>query len=99
MKNTNEYKVWNAGEWITVTEGQAFFVGRCGSARSVFGENAILVGSIKTQLIFETESGKKVKTKIDSLETVGKTRKRGWFVSVGNREEGEYLKTNFSTLV
>ena len=99
MTNTNTYRVWNLGEYITITEGQTFFVGRCGSGRTVFGENAKLIGSTKTQLIFETESGKKLKTKIDDLETIGKARKCGWFVSINLREEGEYIKNNFSTLV
>lgn len=88
MKTIN---VWRNGNWETINNEMDFFVGRCGSGHTVFGENAKLVKVLKNSLVFETESGSMVKTKIDSLNTIGKARREGYFVSVGKRD---YSDTN-----
>ena len=85
-------KVWNAGQWIEVNIGDRFFVGTCGSGHTVFGENATLVKA-NTHLVFQTDSGTIVKTKIDNLnDEVGKAKANNYFVSVGERKEDQYLK-------
>lgn len=90
---TKTYKVWNNGQWTTATEGQEVFVGRTSSARSVFGEKAVLKRATKTQLVFETVSGQIVKTGIEDLEVKGKLGKQRWFVSLNKFEEGSYINT------
>ena len=78
--------VWNNGELKEITSEMDYFVGSCGSGRTVFGENAKLVRITKQHLVFETESGSVVKTEINTLNTVGKARKEGYFVSIGKRD-------------
>ena len=88
-------KIWNNGEWKMIDDGMGFFVGRCGSGQSVFGENARLFKVNKNSLVFKTERGSLIKTKRDSLNTIGKAKKEGYFVSIGSREDG-YIKERIS---
>lgn len=78
--------VWNNGGLKEITSEMDYFVGRCGSGRTVFGENAKLVRTTKQHLVFETESGSIVKTEKDTLNTVGKAKKAGYFVAIGKRD-------------
>lgn len=68
--------------WVDIQFGQEVTVFRCGLGRSVFGEKAYLRRANSKNLIFITESGAEVKTKADSLGTVGKARKEGYCVSL-----------------
>lgn len=73
--------------------GDKFFVGNSGSGRTVFGEQATLTKITKLHLVFTTESGTIVKTKIDNLnEVVGKAKKQFIFVSDRDWKEGSYIK-------
>ena len=84
--------IWNNGGLKEITSEMDYFVGSCGNGRTVFGENAKLVRTTKQHLVFETESGSIVKTEIDALNTVGKARKAGYFVSIGKRDyESKYV--------
>lgn len=84
--------IWNDGALKEITSEMDYFVGSCGNGRTVFGENAKLVRTTKQHLVFETESGSIVKTEIDALNTVGKARKAGYFVSIGKRDyESKYV--------
>lgn len=91
-------KVWNNNEWITINKEMKFFIGRCGSGRTVFGENANLFKINKNNLVFKTESGSLVKTEVDSLHTIGKAKKEGYFVSIGGRdyEDTSIIKNKIS---
>lgn len=82
-------KVWHIGKFVDIEIGQKVLVARCGSGRSYFGEFGKLVRTTKNNLVFETESGAIVKTRIDVLNTVGKAAKEHYFVSikVDGREE------------
>ena len=84
-------KVWNNGEWITINKEMEFFIGRCSSGRTIFGENANLFKINKNSLVFKTESGSLVKTDIDSLCTIGKAKKAGYFISIRSKD---YEDTN-----
>ena len=75
-------KVWNLGSFIDVEIGQKVLVARCGSGHTYFGEFGKLVRTTKNNLVFETESGAIVKTSIDTLNTIGKAAKAGYFVSL-----------------
>lgn len=76
-------KVWTNGKFEEVEIGQKFFVGKCGSGHSVFGEFATLERTTSQHLVFKTESGTVVKTNIENLyEVVGKAKKCGYFVSI-----------------
>lgn len=90
--------VWRNGSWETINNEMDFFVGHCGSGHTVFGENAKLVKVLKNSLVFETESGTIVKTEVDSLNTIGKARREGYFVSIGKRdyEDANIIKTKVS---
>lgn len=74
-------KIWYHNELIDVTFGQRFLVARCGSGHSYFGEYATLTRMTERHLVFITDSGAQVKTSIDSLWTIGKAAKEGYFVS------------------
>lgn len=83
-------KIWKETKWIEVNENEVFFVGRCGSGHTVFGERAYFTRATKQHLIFTTESGSIVKTN-DSLNTIGKANKEGYFVSIGDRTDNENI--------
>lgn len=84
-------KVWRNGKFIEIDETTEFFIGTCGSGKSVFGENAKLFKINKNSLVFKTESGSLVKTEVDALNTIGKARKEDYFVSLGAKD---YNDTN-----
>lgn len=90
-----EAKIFNTrvGEWITLTESDIVFIGRCGSGRTVFGEHAKLHKILSNHLVFKTESGALVKTN-ECLQTVGKAK--DYFVSMMVRSESEFIKQGVS---
>lgn len=92
---TNDYEItrtWYCGEWIKVRKGQRFFVGHCGSGRTVFGEMATLTKITEKHLAFTTDSGKKISTASDNLHKVaGKAGQQGNFVSP--KTDREYINS------
>lgn len=75
-------KTWWRGNYNEFKQGQRFFVGWCGTGRSVFGERATLVQITDKHLIFKTDSGTKIMTAAWNLYIVsGKAGKQGIFVS------------------
>lgn len=82
-------KIWttipgtiNTG-WVNIEIGQEVTVFRCSSGHSAFGEKAHLTRTTSQHLVFVTESGAEVKTKIDNLfAVVGKAQKAGYCVSL-----------------
>lgn len=87
-------KVWHLGAWIELDTKADYYVGRCGSGHTVFGEKARFLKATARNLIFETESGAIVKTKLDVLETVGKARKEGYWVGIGDHTGRENYITD-----
>lgn len=89
--------IWFTGNgldtgFIDVEIGQRATVFKCGSGRSVFGEGATLTGTTKQHLVFTTDSGATVKTKLHSLFcVVGKAAKGGFAVSLHAPESFENL--------
>lgn len=81
-------RIFKGGKFIELHEGTAVFVGTCGSADDVFGENARFVRATAKHLVFETESGTIVKTDMH-MSTIGKAAKNHYFVSLGKREYGK----------
>ena len=81
-------RVWFSGDLITVEIGQKFFVGHCGSGRTVFGEMATLTNINDKHLTFTTDSGAKIRSSADNLHSVsGKAGAQGNFISpITNRE-------------
>ena len=75
-------KVWNFGKFVDVEIGQKVLVARCGSGRSYFGEFGKIAKTTSKHIVVVTESGAVVKTDIDTLNTVGKAAKEGYFVSI-----------------
>ena len=78
-------KVWKNGTIVEINEEMDFYVGRCGSCHSVFGEKAKLFKVLEKHLVFKTESGSLVKTKKANMETVGKAKKEGYWIGIGDR--------------
>lgn len=79
-------KTWYLGKFVDVNLGDRFFVGRCSSGRSYFGENATLTKTTSQHMVFTTDSGAIVKTKFNNLAaTVGKANANGYWVSIGER--------------
>lgn len=59
--------------WVDIELGQEVTVFRTSRAMNCFGERAHLTRATKRHLVFTTESGSEVKTKVDNLFiTVGK---------------------------
>ena len=82
------YMANHSGSLVRVTEGQEVTVFRVSSGRTTFGERAHLVRGTKHHLVFRTESGATVKTKIDNLNvTVGKADREGYQVSPRRYED------------
>lgn len=80
-------KVWNCGKFTEMEIGQVVTVFRCGSGLSTFGEKATLTRTTSQHLIFTTESGATVKTKVDNLHhVVGKAANR-WAVTTRPYED------------
>lgn len=85
-------RVWFNGNFENVEMGQRFFVGRCGSGHTVFGEYATLTGTTTKHLVFTTESGSIIKTSIDNIhKVVGKAGREGYFVSP-KTEDREFIR-------
>ena len=75
-------KVWNLGSFIDVEIGQKVLVARCGSGKSYFGEFGKIARTTNKHIVVITDSGATVKTEIDTLNTIGKAAKAGYFVSL-----------------
>ena len=75
-------KVWDFGKFVDVELGQRVLVAKCGSGKSYFGEFGKIERTTKKHIVIVTDSGAVVKTKIDSLSTVGKAAKERYFVSL-----------------
>lgn len=87
-------KVWKLGEFVNVEIGQKVLVARCGSGRSYFGEFGKIAKTTSKHIVVVTESGAVVKTNINTLNTVGKAAKEGYFVSVnveGREEDKNFI--------
>lgn len=71
-------------QWVDIEIGQRAmiwkFAGWCGYHTR--GEKATLKRATKVNLIWVTDSGCEVKTKLDTLHTVGKAAKDRWNVSL-----------------
>lgn len=82
-------KVWYSGKYIDVEIGQTVTMCRIGGfSGGMFGESGKLERVTKQHMIFVSDSGGVVKTKIDNLHhIVGKADKKGWFVSLKPIEE------------
>lgn len=78
-------RVWKNGKWIEIDSNTEFYVGRCSSGHTVFGEKAKLHKILEKHLVFKTESGSLVKTTIDTLSTVGKAKNEGYWVGLSDR--------------
>lgn len=84
--------VWYCGAYRSIKVGQQVFVGHCGSGHTVFGEMGKLEKATTQHLVFRTESGETIKTKIDNLhDVIGKAGMQGNFVSLNLRKENEYI--------
>ena len=75
-------KVWNLGKFVDVEIGQKVLVARCGSGKSYFGEFGKIARTTNKHIVVITDSGATVKTEIDTLNTIGKAAKAGYFVSL-----------------
>lgn len=75
-------KTWYCGKMVDMKVGQKVLIYRIGSGLSYFGEFATLK-TTKMHMVFVTESGAVVKTKIDNLhDVVGKAKANGYNVSL-----------------
>ena len=73
-------------------ENTEFYVGKCGSGHTVFGERAHFTRATAKHLIFTTESGAIVKTDYQ-MNTIGKANKAHYFVGIGDRtNEENYIR-------
>lgn len=85
-------RVWKNGKWVEINSEMDFYVGRCSSGRTVFGEKAKLHKVLANHLVFKTESGSLVKTTINTMMTVGKAAKENYWVGLGDRtNEPNYI--------
>lgn len=81
-------RVCTNGKYVEINDSMDFYVGRggrCGSGYYVFGEKAKLYKVLEKHLVFKTESGSLVKTKKETMETVGKAAKERYWVGIGDR--------------
>lgn len=90
-------KVWDYGKFVDVELGQRVLVAKCGSGTSYFGEFGKIERTTKNNIIIVTDSGAVVKTKIDSLNTIGKAAKAGYSVSlrIEGREDMVHSKVMY----
>ena len=77
-------KIFKNGKMLEINENTEFFVGRCSSGHTVFGERAYLTKVTANHLVFTTESGSIVKTN-SNMNTIGKAKKEGYWVGLGDR--------------
>lgn len=75
-------KVWNLGKLVDVKIGQKVLVAKCGSGKSYFGEFGKIARATSKHIVVITDSGAVVKTNIETLNTIGKAAKAGYFVSL-----------------
>lgn len=87
-------KVWTMIEgtldtgWVDIEIGQRATVYRCSRGNAIFGEEATLKRTTNQHLVFVTDSGAEVKTRIDNLFDVrGKAAKAGYAVSLRKFEK------------
>lgn len=75
-------KTWFDGKPLEMYVGQVVIVYRCGPDHKIYGEFATLTRATNRHLIFSTDSGATVKTRLDSLHaTVGWAKEQGYCVS------------------
>ena len=84
-------RVWNCGKFENIEIGQVVTVFRCGSGLSTFGEKATLTRTTSQHLVFTTESGAIVKTKIDNIQHVVGKAAKDWAVSTRPYEDFEHM--------
>ena len=90
-KSMMNVTVWRNGEFVEISDETEFYVGRCGSGRTVFGESAKLHKILNNHLVFITKSGSFVKTDMN-MNTVGKASKENYWVCIGDRTNNpEYI--------
>lgn len=82
-------KVWYNGKHIELEIGQTVTMCRVGGfSHGLFGESGKLNRITKRHLVFVSDSGGEIKTKIDNLNyVVGKANEEGWFISLKPFEE------------
>lgn len=84
-------KIYDYGKFENIEIGQKVFIGWCGSGHSVFGEYGTLDRATSRHLVFVTDSGAVVKTKIDNLSVVvGEAAKH--FIFVSTRLDRDFIK-------
>lgn len=75
-------KTWYDGAYIELYVGQVVTVYRRGQDHKLYGELATLTRSTERYLVFTTDSGATVKTRLDCLHaTVGWAKEKGYCVS------------------
>ena len=75
-------KTWFDGKPMEMYVGQVVTVYRCGEDHRIYGELATLTRATNRHLIFTTDSGASVKTRLDCLHaTVGWAKEKGYCVS------------------
>lgn len=89
-------KVWFFNECIDIEIGQKVLIARYGSGHSYFGEFGKFERATDSHLVFVTDSGAIVKTERESLNTIGKAKKAGYWVST--RVEDRENDKNFIKL-
>ena len=101
---TKSYQIWMMNEEIEIKEEQRVFIGTEFNSKTskgggkTYGEHAILKKATKQHLVFLTESGGIIKTKKDSLQTIGNAGHYNLFVSLRIRKEDEYTNYSFKGL-
>ena len=90
-------KVWNLGKFVDIEIGQKVLTARCGSGRFYFGEFGKIVRVTNKHIVVVTDSGAVIKTDIETLNTVGKAKKAGYFVSlhIDGREDMTHECVNY----
>ena len=90
-------KVWNFDKFVDVEIGQKVLVARCSSGKSYFGEFGKIARVTDNHIVVITDSGAVVKTNIETLSTVGKAAKAGYFVSlrIEGREDMIHERVRF----
>lgn len=90
-------KIWNGDKFVNVELGQRVLIAKCGSGKSYFGEFGKIARTTKKHIVVVTDSGAVVKTDIETLNTVGKAAKAGYFVSlrVDGREDMTYSTVTY----
>ena len=94
MKELNSITVrrfnFNTWETITVSVGNDCFIGRCGSFRTVFGENGKVTKITDKYIYCTSESGSIVKYDVKKNNTIGKWRAEYYFINLNTtRDYGE----------